>query len=134
MVNYSQFGVKDIYQVFDEEENLKVTLQGDLETVAQEDLTVQRILRRLLTNPGDLLAHPEYGAGIKQYIGQILTTDKYGEIQSNIVSQIMLEDRVAKNPAPVVTLSTFQNVINANIEYTSTNDKKTYSFSFQITN
>jgi hypothetical protein len=131
---YQTFGVKDLYQVFDQEENLAVNAQGDFATVAQEELTVQRILRRLLTNPGDLLAHPEYGAGIKRYIGQILTTEKYGEIQSNIVSQILLESAVAKNPPPVVELQAYPNAINADITYYSASTNKPYSFSFEISN
>jgi len=133
---YQKFGPKDVSQVFTTQEKLEVNLQGDLETVAQNNLVIQRIIRRLLTNPGDLLAHPEYGAGLRRYIGEILTTDKFDEIKSNIISQMFLEYAVSHNPAPVVVITPYvnKNAINADITYHEKNTGVPYSFSLQISN
>lgn len=128
-----KFSVNDIWQVFDEAENLEVNQQGDFVTVVREELTQQRIIRRLLTNPGDMLAHPEYGAGLPRYIGQILTEDKYNEIRGVITEQIFLENTVLQNPAPEITFYLPNlNVLEVTIVYYSRNDNKAYSFSFSV--
>jgi hypothetical protein len=62
----------------------------------------QRILRRLLTNPGDYLFQPDYGAGLPAYIGK---TADVAKITALITSQILLESVVAKTPAPVITVA-----------------------------
>lgn len=70
--------------------------------------TDYRILRRLMTaprtdtSPGEYWCHPEYGAGLRQYIGQPLDVAK---ISALIKAQVLLEDGVAKSPAPVVTVT-----------------------------
>ena len=43
---------------------------GDLASVDATLLGQQRVLRRLLTNPGDYLWNPAYGAGLGQFVGQ----------------------------------------------------------------
>jgi phage baseplate assembly protein W len=68
----------------------------------------QRILRGLLTNPLDDPFNPTYGAGLGRHIGQPLTPERYGEIQSDILSVVLREPDVQKLPAPVVTLQADQ--------------------------
>ena len=43
---------------------------GDLRTATGSERTKQRILRRLLTNPGEYLFHPGYGAGLGKKVGE----------------------------------------------------------------
>ena len=44
---------------------------GGLQAIGGTVLGQQRVLRRLLTNPGDYIFHPTYGAGVQQWIGGI---------------------------------------------------------------
>lgn len=75
---------------------------GDLQAVSGTVRGQQRIVRRLLTNPGDYIFHPEYGAGLPKWIGR---NADLAEIRGLIRGQILLEDVVAKNPEPVVVVA-----------------------------
>ena len=75
---------------------------GDLASVDGIDLATQRVLRRLLTNPGDLLFHPEYGAGLPSLIGQAVPVQKVTGI---IRSQIFMEAAVARKPDPIISVT-----------------------------
>ena len=75
---------------------------GDLASVAATQLGQQRVLRRLLTNPGDYLWNPGYGAGLAQFVGQPASTAR---IRSVIRSQIFQESAVAQTPAPTIDVT-----------------------------
>lgn len=81
--------------------DLSLTTTGDLATVDGAALGTERVLRRLMTNPGDYIWNPGYGAGLAQYIG--LPVDPAG-IQALILSQMQLETAVAAVPEPVIVL------------------------------
>lgn len=82
---------------------------GDLSTGNTGDLALangtlrgqQRVLRRLLTNPGDYVFQPNYGAGLPAWVGLPMDV---GKVTALIRSQILLEDAVARVPAPVITV------------------------------
>ena len=74
---------------------------GDLATVGRPALGTERVLRRLLTNPGAYLWHPKYGAGLARFVGQPI--DAAG-IEALIRSQMSLETAVAREPEPVVNV------------------------------
>jgi phage baseplate assembly protein W len=78
--------------------DLQTTNSGDLLTVTGTVRGEQRVLRRLLTNPGDYVFEPDYGAGLPSYIGKTLDI---GKLQALCLSQMLLEDAVAKNSAVV---------------------------------
>ncbi len=75
---------------------------GDLATVGGSLLGQQRVLRRLLTNPGDYIWQLGYGAGLAQFVGQ---PARAAQIQAVIRSQIFQESAVARTPEPVVDVS-----------------------------
>src|SRR5579859_6278606 len=77
---------------------------GDIAPARRADRTSQRIIRRLLTNPGggDYPWQPEYGAGLPAKIGEPLDL---GHLRALIIGQMALEPSVARNPAPQVTLT-----------------------------
>jgi hypothetical protein len=79
--------------------DLAVSATGDLATVADTKRGQQRVVRRLLTNPGDYIFHPEYGAGLPRYVG---STADVAKIRALISGQMQLEEAVARSPAPVV--------------------------------
>ncbi len=74
---------------------------GDLATSGRPTLGTERVLRRLLTNPGACLWHPDYGAGLARFVGQ--PVDVAG-IQALIRAQMRLEPAVAQEPEPLVTV------------------------------
>lgn len=81
--------------------DLSPGITGDLLPASGTVRGQQRILRRLLTNPGDYVFQPTYGAGLPAYVGQQLDV---GKITALILSQILLEDCVARTPPPQITV------------------------------
>lgn len=85
---------------------------GDLQAANGTLRGQQRVLRRLLTNPGDYIFHPEFGAGLPQYVGQPADIAK---IRALIRGQILLEDAVAKTPAPVINVTPIRGGVSGGI-------------------
>src|SRR4051812_13986048 len=79
--------------------DISVSATGDLLSGSGPAIGTERVLRRLLTNPGDYIWHPEYGAGLGRFVGQ--PTDAAG-IQALIREQMRLEPAVADDPEPVI--------------------------------
>lgn len=93
--------LQDLYHYWSSDLNLSNT--GDLLTVDGTERGQQRVLRRLLTNPGDYVAHPDYGAGLPSWIGEPIDG---GKVAALIRSHMLLEDCVAKLPPPTISVST----------------------------
>lgn len=72
---------------------------GDIATASGPLLGQQRVLRRLLTNPGEYLWQPDYGAGLARFIGQ---PGNVLQIRAVVRSQIFKEAVVARTPEPVI--------------------------------
>lgn len=127
-------GVADIYQEIGSAitSDFYTDNRGDLLTVSGSEKTKQRILRRLLTNPGSYIWHPDYGAGLPTYIGQPLSQELYEEISALITSQILLEDSVAKSPIPTIDLSPTTNGLFCNIVYFDSTENTTVTLSFNL--
>ena len=92
--------MSDIYHQFGSDLLLGPT--GDLAPASGSLLGQQRVLRRLLTNPGDYVWQLTYGAGLAQFVGQpadALT------ITAIIRSQLFKESAVATSPAPVIDVA-----------------------------
>lgn len=76
----------------------------------------QHIIKRLLTNPGDDIWNPTYGAGLGQFIGQPVNETA---ITNVVRSQIFQELSVAQVPEPVVTVNQVGGgVVSVTIKYT----------------
>lgn len=72
---------------------------GDLALAAGPLRGQQRVLRRLLTNPGDYIWQPGYGAGLGQFVGR---PGVEAQIRAVIRSQMLQEPAVARAPEPVI--------------------------------
>jgi phage baseplate assembly protein W len=79
--------------------DLALSATGDLATATGTDLVTQRILRRLLTNAGDYIWQPGYGAALAQYLGNPANQNN---ITATILAQMKLEASVLQSPAPTV--------------------------------
>ena len=79
--------------------DLSASPTGDLLTVSGPALGTERVLRRLLTNPGDYIWQPGYGAGLARFVGQPAAP---AAIRALIREQMLREPAVAQAPEPVI--------------------------------
>ncbi len=82
--------------------DLSLTPTGDLAHASAAQRSQQRVLRRLLTSPGDYLWQPEYGAGLARFVGQ---PGNETQIRAVIRGQIFKEAAVARQPEPVIDVA-----------------------------
>lgn len=117
----------DLYAVWSSD--LVASPTGDVQAVDGSNLGVQRILRRLMTNPGDYIWHLNYGAGLPRLVGETLDLPTITEL---IRSQIYLEAAVARQPEPVITVRAIPNGIAVSIQYTDAQTGKQTLLSFDV--
>jgi hypothetical protein len=79
---------------------------GDLLVVDGDDEVRQRLERRLFTAVQGYVWHPEYGAGLPQKIGSVLSV---ADIKSVVAQQLALEASVAPNPPAQLTVAASPN-------------------------
>lgn len=119
--------MKDLNQYVGDDLSLSPT--GSLSPVEGIERGKQRVLRRLITNPGDYLFNPEYGAGLGRYVGALMNIP---EIISLIRGQILLEACVAKKPAPVISVSNSSETLSVTIGYTDDALGEPVTLSFEV--
>lgn len=111
--------------------DLTIAGSGDTQTVDGSKMGTQRVIRRLLSNPGDLLAHPEYGAGLRKLIGQAVPVST---IEGIVRGQIFLEAAVARSPDPVITITPDPSgAFGVRIEYTDASSGAPQLLDFNVT-
>jgi phage baseplate assembly protein W len=91
--------LSDLYHYFGTD--LTPSNTGDVLTVSAITRGQQRVLRRLLTNPGDYIFQPEYGAGLAAWIG---APADLAAMRALIRGQMLLEPSVAAQPEPDVSV------------------------------
>jgi hypothetical protein len=94
--------LSDLWQVWSTD--LQVGNSGDAAPVTGTERGKQRVLRRLLTNPGDYIFQPDYGAGLPRFVGGNQGKATLDEIEGLVRSQILMEAVVAADPAPEVSI------------------------------
>ena len=112
--------------------DLSLSLTGNLSLASGTTLTRQRLLRRLLTNPGDYIWHPDYGAGLGRFVGRPADLD-VPVITSLVRQQCALEDTVASVPEPTVQVSVDPlGVVGLRVAYVdaTTGDAAVLSFAY----
>jgi hypothetical protein len=109
--------------------DLQVSANGDLLLVDSINESNQRILHRLLTNPGDYIWHPEYGAGLPKMIGLPIDVES---LKAIVTSQIFLEATVLRDPPPDITVSSFPNGMYVSIKYTEADSGLPTTLSFDV--
>ncbi|CAJ0705805.1 phage tail protein [Ralstonia holmesii] len=102
---------------------------GDIGMVNGDTRTQERIVRRLVTNPGDYIFHPDYGAGLPQKIGQALDV---GALRGLIRSQVKMEEGVAQTPEPQVDVAAITNGVSVHIRYTSAITRNPVTLKFSV--
>ena len=110
--------------------DLAVGPTGDLAVVTGTNAGQQRVLRRLLTNPGDYIWQLDYGAGLAQFIGQ---PGGESAIRAAIRGQIFKEQAVARTPEPLIDVQ-FANTgaVYVQIRYADATTGATQILSFTV--
>lgn len=109
--------------------DITVSGTGDVAVVSLVERSKQRVLRRLLTAPGEYLSHPDYGAGLPGYVGQLAEPAK---VKALVRGQMRLEATVAASPEPEVTVTSFANGISIQISYTVAPERIPAVLSFNL--
>ena len=101
--------------------DLEVGPTGDLAVVGGSTITTQRILRRMLTNPGSYIWNLTYGAGLPAFVGGTTAIDR---IQAIARAQMLQESAISPRPEPSVTVvnrsDTEMGTFELNIQYWGT--------------
>src|SRR5579864_3694785 len=95
-------------------QDLMLGATGDLQAADSVLLSQQRILRRLMTNPGDYIWEPTYGAGLPAMIGKPFDL---AAVTALIRAQMFLESSVQQQPPPQINATPFQNGMYVQIQY-----------------
>lgn len=107
-----------------------ISLIGDdANVVSGKAELIQRVVRRLLTNPGEWLPFPNYGGGLRRYVDAKLTTSLLLRIKADILTQLSLEPDIVKSPPPTVDISTISGGIEVYISFYFTG-QRFVSFNF----
>lgn len=72
-----------------------ITPQGDLGLVEGVDNVKQALMHRLLTTKGTLVHRPDFGVGIKNFLGAPMSFETQREIAVQIQAQFLNDSRVA---------------------------------------
>ncbi len=116
----------DIFHAF--AGDLALSPTGDLATATGATLTQQRVLKRLLTNAGDYIWNPDYGAGLASFVGQPASTLRIAAI---IRSQIFKEPTVARTPEPAIDIQLSPiGIVTVHIRYADATTGETQLLTF----
>ncbi len=105
---------------------------GDIACVSGVTLGQQRVLRRLLTNPGDYIWDLGYGAGLGRFVGQPADA---AQIAAVVRGQIFKEAAVARRPEPVIDVAAdVAGTVSVHIRYADAESGDTQILSFTVSN
>lgn len=125
--------MNDLFHVWGADLGIGAT--GDLAVASGTVVGRQRVLRRLLTNPGDYIWQPGYGAGLAQFIGNPANES---QIKAVIRSQIFKEAAVAQTPEPVIDVQVSPagaiGTVYVQIQYTDSSNNETQVLTFPVGN
>ena len=81
--------------------DLEIGPGGDFVIASGAQVTKQRVVRRLFTNPGEYIWQLDYGAGVGQYVGRPIQPL---HLRAVIRGQMFKEAMVARTPEPSISL------------------------------
>jgi hypothetical protein len=110
--------------------DLLVSSTGDFAVSDSVTLTQQRVLRRLLTNPGDYIWHLGYGGGLARFVGAPADPPL---VKAIIRGQLMLEPQIAQDPEPMIEVTWDQSgTVFVEIRYSDNDTSSTQMLSFSV--
>lgn len=106
---------------------------GDLALVSDQLLGQQRVLRRLLTNPGDYIWQLDYGAGLGRFVGAPASPL---HVRAVVRGQIFKETAVAPFPEPVIDVVPMpagdSTTLYINVRYSDSRSGQVASVGFSV--
>lgn len=120
--------MSDLAHIFGSD--LSISPTGDLASVSGSTYGQQRVIRRLLTNPGDYIWKLNYGAGLPAMIGSPASSTS---IKGLVQGQIFLESAVAQMPAPSISIATDGTTVSLSIAYSDSGDGSTQTVGATLT-
>ena len=110
--------------------DLSVGPTGDLLLVDEYAQTQQRVLRRLITNPGDYIWQLGYGAGLGRFVGQ---PGAPAAIAGVTRAQLLQEAGLVASPPPTVNVAiSLDNIVSLALTYTDAATGQTAALSFSV--
>jgi hypothetical protein len=112
--------------------DFKVSASGGLRMVDGDELTRQRLMRRLCTAVQGYIWHKDYGAGLPQKIGSVYSPSA---IEAVVRKQVNFEATVAPSPPPRVKVSSARDelgLIPIDISYTDAVTGEAVSFKIAV--
>lgn len=123
--------MSDVWHDWGADLNLDST--GDLLVATDENLGRQRILRRLLTNPGSYIWALDYGGGLGSFIGEPVAAE---QIESVISTQMALETYVDATQAPTAAITNSASMdggtISVQVQYKPASQQATQVLKFSV--
>ena len=110
--------------------DLGVSPAGDLALVDGAVRGQERVLRRLLTNPGDYTWEPSYGGGLGRFVGAVASRRA---IEGTIRSQMFSETAVSHDPEPTVSATLLSDgSVFVDITYVDSPSATTQTLTFSV--
>ncbi len=103
--------------LLDDEGNFVAGAGGDFATVADRDCLLQDIKHLLLTFPGDLWAHKDYGVGVQFYLQAEDQEINRLELQQLIKKQLAKDERIAADSIKVQIQSWSRETIKVQVRF-----------------
>lgn len=110
--------------------DLAVSATGDLLAADGTLAGQQRVLRRLVTNAGEYVFHPDYGAGLPERVGSLLNVD---ELRALVRAQLALEACVARSPEPQIDVQAIAGGVAVRIQYSDAETARPVVLAFDVT-
>jgi hypothetical protein len=110
--------------------DIAVSGTADVNVATALTASQQRVLRRLLTNPGDYVWHPDYGAGLPAEVGKLADERR---IRGLIQSQIFKEAVVLQSPPPIITVTMLVGGVSVRIQYADAQTGQLATLAFDVT-
>ena len=110
--------------------DISASANGDISKIDGINLGIQRVYRRLMTAPGEVIWHANYGAGLPQRIGRVLNIPV---LKAIIRSLIFKEACVSKTPPPQIAVSAdATGFVFVRIQYVDAFAKAAVKFGFPV--
>lgn len=132
------FGVK---QIFPNDTKARVAIGVNLplngnavfnSNYQTKDAIKNNLINYFLTNPGERIANPTFGAGLRNFLFESITSDNLDFLQENVQEKIKLNFPNVVIKEVILTSNQDQNQITINIKYivnnTGINDELELSF------
>lgn len=105
-------------------QDLKLSATGGLSLAKGTEQGQQKVLRRLLSNPGDDMHALEYGAGLPAFVGSPASADR---MRAVVLKQMRLEKYVDQSVGPVVSVekNAVTGVANILVQYVDSQTAQT---------